>query len=110
MTDYQKTHPLWNRSPEWIATRASMAMGQADKVPHGADTIIIQASLMAALVHMVRAEVVRAGQAEDRVEELTKAIQAAHDDMRDDLANYPTASYHRLLDIVPEPTPPEATP
>lgn len=76
MTDYPKTHPLWNRGPEWIAERAAMAVEQVDKIPHGADTVVIKADLLVALVYMVRAEAVCTGQAEARIKELESRLLA----------------------------------
>jgi hypothetical protein len=67
---------------------------------------LVDGSLVAKVIDRAVALIVSEGEradlAEARVEELTKAIQAAHDDLRDDLCNYPTESYVRLMDIVPE--------
>jgi hypothetical protein len=93
MGDYLKSHPLWNRDEAWIAAQASRAVAQSKKVPDGASQVVISAVGLAAIVHMAKADAAR-------VEELTKAIQAAHDDLSH--ANYPTESYVRLMDIVPE--------
>ena len=95
MGDYLKSHPLWNRDEAWIAAQASRAVAQSKKIPDGASQVVISAVGLAAIVQMAKADAAR-------VEELTKAIQAAHDDLRDDLCNYPTESYVRLMDIVPE--------
>jgi len=64
MSDYPKSHPLWNRPEEWIAQRAAYAVHTANKVPHGAYDVLIRADAFAAVVHMARLESERADRAE----------------------------------------------
>ncbi len=73
-TEYPKTHPLWNRDNTWIATRASIAVTRAEKVPHGADQVMISAVGLAAMLHMAKADVARADRAEARIKELEEHI------------------------------------